>query len=199
MARIIKAEDGIVSIGTNDGKIRDVSENAVNYEFSIGDEVEIYENDDSIIVTKKVSQVVYKKRISDIYDTLLFVFIAISLAACFLPILTISFLGLSESVNFVYNDGNLSEGLILVGIQAIALLLLALKSKLLLALTELGAVGAFVFIINDLGSELTESLSKITDSPVSVFNFLGAGGYILIFALIISAVLAIINATKEES
>jgi hypothetical protein len=53
MAKIIKLNGEEVSIGTDDGKIRKVSINDVHFAPVEGDEVEIFESDGEIVVTKK--------------------------------------------------------------------------------------------------------------------------------------------------
>ena len=53
MAKIIKINDDVISIGTDDGKIKEVRILDLNFVPVVGDEVEIFENDGSIIVSKK--------------------------------------------------------------------------------------------------------------------------------------------------
>lgn len=55
MAKIVKIDGETVSIGTDDGKIRKVRTSEMNFSPSIGDEVEIFESDNSIIISKKKS------------------------------------------------------------------------------------------------------------------------------------------------
>ncbi len=53
MAKIIKINGEIVSIGTNDGGIKEVRTTDLSFTPTIGDEVEVYETENSLIVTKK--------------------------------------------------------------------------------------------------------------------------------------------------
>lgn len=53
MAKIIKINGDIVSIGTNDGGIKEVRTTDINFIPNVGDEVEIYETEGDLIVTKK--------------------------------------------------------------------------------------------------------------------------------------------------
>ena len=53
MAKIIKINGEIISIGTNDGSIKEVRTTDLNFSPSVGDEVEIYESENNLIVTKK--------------------------------------------------------------------------------------------------------------------------------------------------
>ncbi len=53
MSKIIKISDEIVSIGTNEGGIKEVRKDDINFTPSVGDEVEIYETENNLIVTKK--------------------------------------------------------------------------------------------------------------------------------------------------
>lgn len=53
MAKIIKVNEDVVSIGTNDGGIKEVRKTDINFIPNVGDEVEIYETENDLIVTKK--------------------------------------------------------------------------------------------------------------------------------------------------
>lgn len=53
MAKIIKIKDEIVSIGTNDGGIKEVRISDISFNPSVGDEVEVFETENNLIVTKK--------------------------------------------------------------------------------------------------------------------------------------------------
>lgn len=53
MAKIIKINGDIVFIGTNDGGIKEVRITDINFTPSVGDDVEIFETEGNLIVTKK--------------------------------------------------------------------------------------------------------------------------------------------------
>lgn len=53
MAKIIKVNGDIISIGTNEGGIKEVRATDINFTPNVGDEVEIYETENDLIVTKK--------------------------------------------------------------------------------------------------------------------------------------------------
>lgn len=53
MAKIIKVNGDIISIGTNEGGIKEVRKTDINFIPIVGDEVEIYETENDLIVTKK--------------------------------------------------------------------------------------------------------------------------------------------------
>ena len=57
MAKIIKIDGEVISIGTDDGKIKEVRALDVNFAPAVGDEVEVFENDGSVIVSKKKSKI----------------------------------------------------------------------------------------------------------------------------------------------
>ena len=63
VAKIIKIVDDVVSIGTDDGKIKEVRSVDINFVPEVGDVVEIFENDGNIIVTKKENNI-----LGEIYD-----------------------------------------------------------------------------------------------------------------------------------
>lgn len=56
MAKILKIDGDVVSIGTNDGGIKEVRRSDINFIPKVDDEVEIFETEENIIVTKKESQ-----------------------------------------------------------------------------------------------------------------------------------------------
>lgn len=53
MAKIIKINDAVITIGTDNGGIKEARLNDLNFNPKIGDEVEIYETENTLIVTKK--------------------------------------------------------------------------------------------------------------------------------------------------
>ena len=53
MAKVLKVKDEVISIGTDDGKIKEVRTTDLNFDPKVGDEVEVFESEDSVIVTKK--------------------------------------------------------------------------------------------------------------------------------------------------
>lgn len=53
MPKIIAVSEKIVSIGLDSGKLRDVATSDCNFNPRIGDEVEIFESDGKVIVSKK--------------------------------------------------------------------------------------------------------------------------------------------------
>lgn len=53
MAKIISISDSVVSIGTDDGGLKEVRLMDLNFTPVIGDEVEIFETETKIIITKK--------------------------------------------------------------------------------------------------------------------------------------------------
>lgn len=52
MAKIIKIDGEIVSIGTDENGIKEVRKQDINFEPQIGDEVEVYETESNVIVIK---------------------------------------------------------------------------------------------------------------------------------------------------
>ena len=53
MSKILKINGEIVSVGTEDGKIKEVRLSDVNYDPAVGDEVDVFENEETVIVSKK--------------------------------------------------------------------------------------------------------------------------------------------------
>lgn len=56
MSKIIKIDNDVIFIGTNQGGIKQVRTSDVNFTPKIGDEVDVYETENEIIVTKKENQ-----------------------------------------------------------------------------------------------------------------------------------------------
>lgn len=56
MSKIIKISEEVVSIGLDNGSIKEVRKTDLNFEPIIGDEVEVFENETDLIVTKKVKE-----------------------------------------------------------------------------------------------------------------------------------------------
>lgn len=54
MAKIIKIENEIISIGMDNGSIKEVRLTDLNFQPTIGEEVEVFENETNLVVTKKV-------------------------------------------------------------------------------------------------------------------------------------------------
>ena len=53
MSKIIKIDGEVVSIGTDDGGIKEVRLSDISFDPSVGDNVEIFESEDKLIITKK--------------------------------------------------------------------------------------------------------------------------------------------------
>ena len=52
MSKIIQIGNDNVTIGMDDGTIKEVPSNSLNFMPSVGDEVQVFENDEKVIVTK---------------------------------------------------------------------------------------------------------------------------------------------------
>lgn len=52
MNKILEVKDDIVQIGTEDGRIKEVRREDVKFDAKVGDKVDIFENENSVIVTK---------------------------------------------------------------------------------------------------------------------------------------------------
>lgn len=57
MAKILKINNDVVSIGTKEGGIKEVRISDMNFNPSVGDEVDIFETENNIIVTKVEKEV----------------------------------------------------------------------------------------------------------------------------------------------
>ena len=56
MSKIIKIDEEVISIGTSEGGIKEVRLSDINFNPQLGDEVEIFETEGKLIVTKKEDQ-----------------------------------------------------------------------------------------------------------------------------------------------
>ena len=57
MAKIIKIDGEVICIGTDDGKIKEVRTVDLNFTPTVGDEVEVFENEGSVIVSQKQDKI----------------------------------------------------------------------------------------------------------------------------------------------
>ena len=204
MTKIIKLNGEEVTLGTDDGKIRKVRIYDVHFAPAEGDEVEVYESDGEIIVTKKETNKKYNNNSieqsnnnyvqsnnNNVLLIFLYISMIISIVACFLPILSVSFLGTSYSINYVYNNGEVADGIFIVGIQFLAIISLLIKKKTAVAALEIIAVFVFGYTVYNMFTKISSSLK------ISIYSFLGAGFYILAIALLSSAILATIHYYKK--
>lgn len=53
MAKIIKIENKIIFIGTDNGGVKEIRTSDIHFTPNVGDEVEIFENENNCIITKK--------------------------------------------------------------------------------------------------------------------------------------------------
>ena len=53
MAKIIKINEDVVYIGTNEGGIKEVRKSDINFEPVVGDEVDVFETENNVIISKK--------------------------------------------------------------------------------------------------------------------------------------------------
>ena len=123
---------------------------------------------DSIIDNKTSN--LEEGKTNKVYMALL-ISIITSCIACFLPVLKVWFV----SVNFVYNNGHVADGIFVVIIQIIALIALIYKKRVSVLLLELLASLIFVF-----------DFSKLIGGLKIVTNFFGIGFYLLVITLSIS-------------
>ncbi len=56
MSKIIKIKDGKVCIGTDDGHIKEVRVEDLGFSAQVGDEVDLFETENEVIVTKKTEK-----------------------------------------------------------------------------------------------------------------------------------------------
>ena len=202
MTKIIKLDGEDVLLGTDDGKIRKVRIYDVHFAPAEGDEVEVYESDGSIIVTKKEipkennynnqpNNYIVQNQGTDIVRVFLYITMIASILSCFLPIISVSFLGTSYSVNYVYNEGKVADGVFVIGIQLLAIIFLSCKKRTAVCILELITICVFGFTVYNMFANVS------TSTNISIYSFLGAGFYILAISLIVSAILASIHAIKK--
>jgi hypothetical protein len=202
MTKIIKLDGEDVLLGTDDGKIRKVRIYDVHFAPAEGDEVEVYENDGSIIVTKKetpkennynnhADNYVVQNHGTDIVRVFLYIAMIVSIIACFLPLFSISVLGYSYSINYVYNEGKIADGIFIIGIQLLAIILLSFKKRTAVCILELLTIPIIVYTVYN------ASINISSNGYVSLYSLFGIGFYILAISLITSVILASIHAIKK--
>ncbi len=212
MAKVIKIEGENVFINTDDGRVSNISIQNMNFTPVVGDEVDFFNNNGALLVVKKQNQVVNNgMNIDNINNSnynvqpnstisvnnkpdsitiLLYIALALSMLSCFLPIISISYMGVNYSINYVYNGGKVADGVIIIIIQFIVFTLLFSKKKKAACWVELLALGIFGLTVYNLFSKASELLS------IPLFNLLGIGFYFLVISLIASFVLAFMIRNK---
>ncbi len=201
MTKIIKLDGEEVLLGTDDGKIRKVRIYDLHFAPMVGDEVEIYESDGNVVVTKKEGPQVttspnpantnYQPTKSDNLRIFLYIAMLASIAACFLPIVSISILGYTVSINYIYNEGSVADGIFIIIFQIIAMICLAKNKKTTVCVLEILAAGIFGITAYNLFTRVSKSIS------ISISNYLGIGFYVLLISLVLGIVLAFVNARKD--
>ena len=197
MSKIIKLDGENVTIGTDDGKVKEVKIYDIQFAPAVGDEVEIFESDGKTIVTKKetttnnnfYAQVQPKPKN---YRMWLIITILVNIAVCFLPIISISVLGFSISINYVVNAGQIADGVILIAVQVIALIALFFKGRIFPFILEILATGVFGVTVYNLIDKMSSSISGY-----SLTSILGVGFYLLALTLILCLVFASLNLKKR--
>lgn len=200
MAKIIKLDGENVTIGTDDGKVKEVKIYDIQFAPAVGDEVEIFESDGKTIVTK------VEKEATNVnnnfytqppvkpknYRLWLIIMILANIGVCFLPIISISVLGFTVSINYVVNAGQIADGVIVIAIQIVALIALAFKGRIFPFILEILATGVFGVTVYNLIDKMSSTVGKI-----SLTSLLGVGFYLLALTLILCVVLAGLNLKKR--
>ncbi len=202
MTKIIRIDGADVLLGTDNGEIRKVKIYDVDFSPKVGDEVEVYENDGTIIVKKKqipkennyneqVNNYTVQNQKTGGVSVLLYISMIASIVACFLPLISISLFGMSYSINYVYNEGKVADGIFIIGIQILSIILLSRQKRTVVCILELIATGLFGFTVYNMFSKVSSSVN------ISIYSFLGVGFYILAISLVVSVILAFIHASKK--
>ena len=110
-----------------------------------------------------------------------------SIGACFLPI--ISYEGIS--VNYVVNNGEVADGVIVIGLQVIALICLLCKKKVPVLIFQLLACGVF-------GVYLSKVIDAYSTYSSAVFELMGIGFWILLGSLLIALITSIIRLAGKD-
>ncbi len=113
--------------------------------------------------------------------------VAVMVIGCFLPYMTASAFGYSESVNYISNNGEMADGVFLIILGVVAIVLLLARKYLVSTILQIvsGVILAIDFF-NDM--DMTNSYVKF-----------GYGFYITLVAVIASIVLGILLWKKAKS
>ena len=200
MSKIIKLDGENVTIGTDDGRVKEVKIYDIQFAPAVGDEVEIFESEGKTIVTK-----VEKKdnNVNNNYYTQppvkpknyriwLIITILANIGFCFLPIISVSVLGFTVTINYVVNAGHIADGVILIAIQVVALIALACKGRIFPFILEILATGVFGVTVYNLIDNMSSSTASL-----SLTSILGIGFYLLALSLILCLIFAGLNLKKR--
>lgn len=75
MAKIIKVANGIVSVGMDDGSLRETSIDSLNYAPKVGDDVDVFQSGNNIMVSKREGTMTSSKRVKKVTYCLLAFFL----------------------------------------------------------------------------------------------------------------------------
>ena len=122
----------------------------------------------------------------------LYITIALSIIACFLPIVSVSILGYSISYNYVYNQGRTADGIIIVVFQLLSIILLACNTKIPVIIMQLLSCSIFGYFIFRLFTSFEETFVSSSSyfNANNIYNFLGVGFYLLLISLFLSFILS---------
>ena len=88
---------------------------------------------------------------------ILYIFIALAIIGCFLPFVTASAYGLEESINYVYAEGSVKDGVYVIALLAMALFQIISKMNYKTARVFIGiALGILAFDFFDIQSNMSE-------------------------------------------
>ena len=125
---------------------------------------------------------------------IIFACMAVAIIGCFLPFLTVSFMGITESINYVYQDGKLLDG-----VYVIALLIIGgftiVKGNYKGALGCIAiAIALFVYDVIDVQEVFEET--RIYGDDVCKY---GAGFYMIAVGLVGSLISSFIGNKNNKS
>ena len=129
-----------------------------------------------------LSNKVEQQEKSNIIYLLLLVSIVIVGVSCFLPLVSI----LGYSMNFVYYNGKVLDGTIIVALEVVALICLLFKKR----------IPVFVFQVISVILAIYDFINIFKISLVS--SILGIGFYLLVISLIAAFVLSLIRIIKKD-
>lgn len=135
-------------------------------------------------------QVVVVQGGSDNSRTILFITMIACIVGCFLPLISISIFGTTFSINYVYNEGRVADGIFIVGAQIVAIIFSACYKKIPVIIMQLISWGIWANLIYNLFNNFSEiaSISSGMFKTSDIFSFLGIGFYLVTVSLVLALI-----------
>lgn len=132
--------------------------------------------------------------INKLTNILLYIMLLLSIISCFLPFFSFTIDDVNNTYNFFNNNGEFSNGIIIIVMQLFAIILSILRKRNLVVIIEAITCSVFAFLMYNIYINFSDIDAF---KNYSILAFLDKGFYLFVISLIGSSVFAIIASIKE--